>query len=361
MSFTLEEKAYIWLTLADRTSQKRRFKLLNLADNAADLFQNIEEHRGYIVATYGEEYYSNLIKYRDIELIDKFTNDNGRLGVQIVTLASEEYPEQLKDLYIPPIVLFCLGDVSLLETNCISVVGTRNMTRYGFDVTEKFCKSFVDAGLTVVSGLARGVDSTAHRTTLANSGKTIAVSPCGLDKVYPSENKDLFAKIAEKGLVVTEYPLGTGVKQYTFTERNRIISGLSRAVFISEAGFPSGSLITANNAIEQGRDLFVVPGNIYSKQSAGCNKLIKELQGAMVTEPNDILSALDLKLDKKETNGEQLTIEEAMIVNLLEKGDLHFEQLLSSCKLQVNELNTILLKLELAGIVKRLPGNYFGL
>lgn len=361
MSFTLEEKAYIWLSLADRTVGKRRLNLMELEDNVALLFQNIEKHKEYIVGAHGEKYYSNLIEYHDIDLIDKFIGDNSRLGIQIVTIASEEYPDMLRELYLPPIVLYCLGDVSLLKADCIGVVGTRNMSRYGLDVTENFCKSFVDAGLTVVSGLARGVDSTAHRTVLASSGKTIAVSPCGLDKIYPSENKDLFARIVDKGLVVTEYPLGTGVKQYTFTERNRIISGLSRAVFISEAGVPSGSLITANNAIEQGRDLFVVPGNIYSKQSAGCNKLIKELQGTMVTEPNDVLSALNIKLDAKETTNEQLTIEEAMIINLLDKGDLHFEQILSACKLQVNELNTILLKLELVGIIKRLPGNYFGL
>lgn len=364
MNYSLEDKGYIWMCLADRTSIVRRNKILSLEPSAELLFKNIANYRTAITDAYGAEYYNNLIKYHDIDLINSFIEENNKLEVEIITLSNERYPEQLRNIAIPPTVLFCKGDLSLLGSRIIGVVGTRGITRYGIDVTEKFTKAFVDAGLTIVSGLARGVDATSHKTALTSGGKTIAVSPCGIDRIYPVENRDLFERIIDNGLIVTEYVLGTSVKQYTFTERNRIISGLAEAVFISEAGCPSGSLITANNAIEQGKELFVVPGNIYSKQSVGCNKLIKELQGAMVTCPEDVLNALGfdttpdaLKKDKHT----QLTIEEATIINLLEKEDQHFEVLVSKSGLSVSELNAILLKLEVVGIIKRLPGNYFGM
>lgn len=364
MNYTLDDKGYIWMCLADRTSIKRRNKILSLEPSAELLFKNIANYRTAITEAYGAEYYNNLIKYHDLDLINSFIEENNKLDVKIITLSNKRYPDQLRNIPIPPSVLFCKGDLSLLDSRIIAVVGTRSITRYGIDVTEKFTKAFTEAGLTIVSGLARGVDATSHKTALSAGGKTIAVSPCGLDRIYPIENRDLFERIVDNGLIVTEYVLGTSVKQYTFTERNRIISGLAEAVFISEAGCPSGSLITANNAVEQGRELFVVPGNIYNKQSVGCNKLIKELQGAMVTYPEDVLGVLGfdttpdvLKKDKQT----QLTIEEATVINLLENEEQHFEVLVSKSGLSVSELNAILLKLEVAGIVKRLPGNYFGI
>lgn len=361
MNYTFEDKAYLWLTLADRTSLGRRNNILKLESSVETLFKTVETHRETIVRAHGEEYYSNLIKYRDLDLINDFIDENNKRNILILTPANENYPDSLRNIDAPPTALFCLGDSSLLKSRAIAVVGTRSITRYGVDVTENFTKEFVSVGLTVVSGLANGVDSVAHRTVLSEGGKTVAVSPAGLDKVYPAVNRDLFNQIAEKGLVVSEYVFGTGVKQYTFVERNRLISGLAEAVFIPEAGFPSGSLITANDAIEQGKDLFVVPGNIYGKYSAGCNKLIKDLQGAMVTEPKDVLNALGFDSDLQPKKETQLTIEEASIINLLEKEDLHFETLLNKVGLSVKELNAILLKLELLGIIKRLPGNYFGL
>ncbi len=364
INYTLDDKSYIWMCLADRTSIKRRNKILALEPSAELLFKNIANYRSAITEAYGADYYNNLSKYHDLELIDRFIEENNKLGVDIITLSNDRYPDQLRNIAIPPTVLFCKGDLSLLDSRIIAVVGTRSITRYGIDVTEKLTKAFTEAGLTIVSGLARGVDATSHKTALSAGGKTIAVSPCGLDRIYPIENRDLFERIIDNGLIVTEYVLGTSVKQYTFTERNRIISGLAEAVFISEAGCPSGSLITANNAVEQGRELFVVPGNIYNKQSVGCNKLIKELQGAMVTCPEDVLGVLGfdttpdvLKKDKQT----QLTIEEATVINLLENEEQHFEVLVSKSGLSVSELNAILLKLEVAGIVKRLPGNYFGI
>lgn len=361
MDYTFEDKAYLWLTLADRTSIGRRNKILNLENSVIELFNNIGAHRERIVASHGAEYYDNLLKYHDLDLINGFIDENNKRDIVILTPANDRYPDNLRNIDVPPTALFCLGDLSLLSSRAIAVVGTRKITRYGVDVTENFTKEFARAGLTVISGLAVGADSVSHRSALAENGKTIAVSPCGLDKVYPAENRELFKQIVDRGLVVSEYVLGTGVKQYTFVERNRLISGLAEAVFIPEAGLPSGSLITASNAVEQGKDLFVVPGNIYSKSSVGTNKLIKDLQGAMVTDPKDVLQAMGVDYEETPKKETQLTIEEASIINLLEKEELHFETILSKVGLSVKELNAILLKLELLGIIKRLPGNYFGL
>jgi DNA processing protein len=188
----------------------------------------------------------------------------------------------------------------------------------------------------------------------------VGVMPCGLDRVYPAENKQLFAEIAEKGLLVSEYPLGTTVQQYTFVERNRIISALSMGVLVTEAGEKSGALLTVNHALEQAKDVFAVPGNIYSKASQGVNNLLKSMQGAMVTSAYDILEYYHVAIDKGPACDIQLDIVESQIMDAVEEGDKHIEQLMALTKMTVSELTPILTKLELMGLVKKLGGNYFG-
>ena len=354
------QKAYIWLSLTPKMTPVRRQKLMEYSPELDELYLNFESHRADVVALLDQEVYDLLLKTILLRRVDKELEGLQKIGAVALTMADEDYPQVLREIAQPPMALYCKGDLTLLEGRNIAVVGTRNITRYGRDVTENIVADLVTHGFCIVSGLARGVDTVAHRTALSYDKLTVGVLPCGLDKVYPAENKDLFREIAEKGLLVSEYPLGTTVQQFTFVERNRIISALAMGVLVTEAGEKSGALITANHAIEQGHDVFAVPGNIYSKASVGANNLLKSMQGAMVTSAYDILENYQIAVDQGTPCDIQLDIVEAQILEALEDEDRHIEELMALTHLTVSELTPVLTKLELMGLVKKLSGNYFG-
>jgi DNA processing protein len=209
-------------------------------------------------------------------------------GAQLITLGDACYPESLRRIFDPPPVLFARGRAELLSSVCIAVVGTRHPTPYGVAATEKLAGDLARAGITITSGMARGIDTTAHKAALAAEGTTISVLGCGVDVVYPSENRKLAAEIAAKGLIVSEFPMEATAFPQNFPIRNRIISGLSCGILVVEGAQYSGSAITARLAIDQGREVFAVPGNITSKMSWGPNLLIK--QGAkLVQDWNDVV------------------------------------------------------------------------
>ncbi len=301
--------------------------------------------------------------YRDYSHADVTIEEMNKKGIVAVTVLSDLYPAVLKDIYDPPQVLYCRGDLSLLgeDVERLAVVGTRRITRYGKDVTREFVSAFAKAGICVVSGLARGVDSAAHKAALEEGGKTVAVLGCGPDVVYPSENAELYDEIVSKGLVISEYPPGTPPHAFRFPERNRIISGISKGVLVTEAGAGSGSMITADCAIEQGRDLYVVPGNIFSESSRGCNDKIKELQAAAVTCPEDIIGTREQRADR-ESLAVQLTLDQARIISFLEECEsAHFSELLEKSGLGVNELTALLSEMEIYGFINKLGGNYYSI
>src|SRR5262245_27219948 len=214
-----------------------------------------------------------------------------RCGAVAVTIGDPRYPPRLRDIFDPPVLLFARGRVELLHTLGLGVVGTRQPTPYGLAVAERLSGDLAHAGLTITSGLARGIDTAAHKGTLARGGDTIAVLGCGVDIIYPSENKKLMAEIASKGLVISEFPMGATAFPQNFPIRNRIISGMSLGVLVVEGAQYSGSAITAKLAMDQGREVFAVPGNITSKLSWGPNLLIK--QGArLIQDWNDVVSEL---------------------------------------------------------------------
>jgi DNA processing protein len=212
-------------------------------------------------------------------------------GAQLIPLGDARYPEPLRRIYDPPPVLFARGDVGLLSSICIGVVGTRHPTPYGVAAAERLAGDLARAGLTITSGMARGIDTAAHKSCLAAGGATIAVLGCGVDVVYPSENRKLAAEIAAKGTILSEFPMGSVAFPQNFPIRNRVISGLSTGLLVVEGAQYSGSAITARLAIDQGREVFAVPGNITSKMSWGPNLLIK--QGAkLVQDWNDVVVEL---------------------------------------------------------------------
>ncbi|GHV02830.1 DNA polymerase [Clostridia bacterium] len=280
--------------------------------------------------------------------------------IVILDKTHRDFPD-FQVLHDPPERLYCLGDVSLLKTNCIAVVGTRRMTRYGRDVTETLTADCVRNGLTVVSGMARGVDTVAHETALAKGGGTVAVLGSGFDHIYPAENADLFRRIAEKGLVLTEYEPGMPPLKHQFPARNRIIAALSLGVLVTEAGEKSGALITAYDALDQGREVFAVPGGIFSPESAGTNRLIRAGHAHMVTSGADIFRALGQDYVKNEKiTALQLDIEQEKVLNIVCKdGPLHLNGLIEKTGIELQRLNSLLFTMELSGVIEKLPGNFY--
>ena len=224
--------------------------------------------------------------------LDKYIEYMNKNNIGIITIYDKEYPDKLKNIYDPPISLYIKGDKTILGNSSISIIGCRKCTRYGESVSEKFAYNLSLNNINIVSGLARGIDTYAHMGALAAKGKTVAVVGNGLDSIYPPENRAVFEKIIEAGgAVISEYVIGTKPLAKNFPERNRIISGISNGIVVVEAKEKSGTLITVDFGLEQGRDIYVIPGNIDSPNSYGTNRLIKE--GAkLVTTPEEILEDL---------------------------------------------------------------------
>ncbi|MDE6210433.1 MAG: DNA-processing protein DprA [Clostridia bacterium] len=298
--------------------------------------------------------------YDDYTVADNMIAKMEKLGIKVLTIIDEDYPNTLKEIYDPPYTLYYQGDRNLFNSkDLLAVVGTRRVSAYGKNIMQNFAPAFIKSGFKIISGLARGVDSIGHRISLENNSPTVAVVANGLDICYPPENADMQRKIAENGLVISEYPMGAKPLQFHFPERNRIISALSQGVFIPEAGDKSGSLITADYAIEQGRDLFVVPGNIFSPQSAGCNKKIRELQAIITLTPEDVIDALGKTANKNHAEAIQLDFASQTIVDILKDGALHFDEILEKSSMNIAELSSILSQLEILGVIRKLQGNNF--
>ncbi len=282
-------------------------------------------------------------------------------NIKILTIYDRGYPQNLKEIAQPPVMLFALGDLSLLEDKILAVVGTRKPSHYGVYATKKLVCQLVDYGFTIVSGLAKGIDSLAHSLTLDNSGRTIAVLGCGIDIIYPQEHRDLYKAIVREGLIISEYPPGEGARPAYFPLRNRIISGLSYGTLVVEASLKSGTLITAQASLEQSREVFAIPGPISSINSVGTNHLIK--QGAKLVQTiDDIIEEftyLDLRSSEKEKEIIKLTANEQKIYNalLIETADI--DRLLIKTKLDFNEIYQYLLTMQLKGLIVKLPGGRY--
>ncbi|MDR1304109.1 MAG: DNA-processing protein DprA [Verrucomicrobiales bacterium] len=289
----------------------------------------------------------------------------GELNISVLDCADERYPRQLAEIYDPPLVLYYKGDLAAASRRGISVVGSRRTSPYGLETAKKLSYQTAYAGLPVTSGLARGIDTAAHQGALAARGRTIAVLGCSLDLMYPPENQALADALVEHGgLLVSEFPLGTPPDKRTFPMRNRIVSGLSGGVLVIEAGEHSGALITARMAVEQGRQVFAVPGRIDHLQSKGCHRLIKE--GAKLVESvDDILAEFEFLLPKSAISAPRrplpadLTDEERLIMETLGVEETHLDELTRKCGLPSARMSSTLLRLEMRRLARQLPGKYF--
>jgi DNA processing protein len=286
-------------------------------------------------------------------------------GNAILTLADAAYPRRLLDTPDPPTVLYVKGRVALLNAPAIAIVGSRNATPQGEANAEAFAAALAEAGLTIISGMALGIDAAAHRGGLRGKGSTIAVIGTGIDRIYPARNQSLAHQIAEKGALVSEFPLGAPALRENFPRRNRIISGLARGCLVAEAAERSGSLITARLAGEQGRDVFAIPGSIHSPLSKGCHKLIK--QGAkLVDDARDILEELGLPAAETAETAEAPPdaapppdAEAAKLLACLGYDACDMDGLSQRSGLTAEKLYALLLRMELDGRIAALPGGRF--
>lgn len=293
-----------------------------------------------------------LLSFDEQEFERRIEDEFFKFGISAVTYVSADYPEKLKVISDPPLVLYTKGDVSLLSKKSISIVGTRTPSEYGKLVCEKFTKELSQAGLVTVSGLAFGIDTIVAESTLEVGGKTIAVLGGGLDSIYPVSNTNLAKKVETNGLLVSEYRIGMKPMAYSFVNRNRIVSALSLGTLIVEAGKKSGTMTTARFAIEQSRELFVVPGNIYSKTSEGTNNLIDEMPDTFTISPDRILFRLKIKKKNKPTSSHQVGFEDNAILSALSSGEMSFDELSEKVKMKPSELSSELIKMEMFGLIK---------
>lgn len=311
---------------------------------------------------------SAILAFDGWSAVDDEVGRASEAGVAIIGLEDESYPARLREIYDAPPILYVKGALTEQDGRAVAVVGSRNSSRYGLICAETIARGLAARGITVVSGMARGVDSAAHVGALRQQGRTIAVLGSGIDVIYPAENRPLFAEIAERGAVISEFPFGTEPEMTNFPRRNRIISGISLGVVIAEASPNSGALITAKLALEQNREVFAVPGNITSMRSRGTHTLIRE--GAKLVESaEDVIEELAFALGgaaprASDTRGvlslpADLSATERTVLSCIENGPVSIEAIIEGSGFRSQDVLTILLDLELRGLVKQISGNNF--
>ena len=322
----------------------------------------------------------NILNFSKDKFLETEYNLMRKHIVDVITLWDEAYPDSLKEIADAPLVLYVKGSLEIQEALSIAIVGSRKASFYGSSVAQKFGGQFADLGFTLVSGMARGIDTAVHHGVLNAKGKTIAVLGCGLKHVYPAENKKLLESIVQSGAVLSEFPMQMEPLAYNFPRRNRLISGLSLGVIVVEAAQRSGALITADFALEQGREVFAIPGRIDQASAYGTNNLIK--QGAkLITCVEDVLEDLqprlldhlhkdnDLKSDKVKKRAQSLSPrldvkklnlskEEEAILGKIHDRPVHIDELTRSCQ-ETIPVMSVLLQLELKKLIKQLPGKLF--
>jgi len=290
----------------------------------------------------------------------------GELGLRIIALGDPGYPYNLEEIYDPPIVLYVKGVLALQDKLSLAIVGSRTASFYGLSSAEKFAYELALRGCTIVSGMARGIDTYAHRGALKAKGRTIAVMGSGFKHIYPPENKSLLEEISASGAVISEFPINAEPLKQNFPRRNRVISGLACGVLVVEASANSGALITADFALEQGRDVFALPGKIDSDNSFGTNGLIK--QGAKLVscleDITDELSILDnyvpVQSSKKEASAKlDIAQGEALLYNLISHVPVMLDEIIEKSQLHIADISTALLGLQVKKLIKELPGKQF--
>lgn len=355
-----ENKIYaVWLNSVNGVGPKLFKKLVDYFETPKNVYNSGEEEIKYVVNN--KKISNNIIlqkKQNPYLYIERLLKEK----INVYMLTEDDYPKMLKEIYDAPTIIYVKGNLKKSDDIALAMVGSRNATAYGRYMANELSYNIAKHGITVVSGLARGIDSSSHIGALKANGRTIAVLGSGINVIYPVDNRKLYYEIIENGAIISEYPLDMGPVAGNFPARNRIISGLSLGVVVVEAGIKSGSLITAKFALEQGRDVFAVPGSILSAYSKGTNKLIKD--GAkLVTDVNDILEEYNFREDIKIRINDQiintLDSDERKLYNLILNSPRSIDEIISILKYPISKVNYLLSSLILKGLITRLPGNRY--
>lgn len=283
-------------------------------------------------------------------------------GARILTLADDAYPRLLRQIQSPPPVLYVKGRLEPADETSIGVVGTRRSTRYGREMADRLSSGLAVAGVTVISGLARGIDGIAHNAALENGGRTLAVLGSGVDQVYPPEHRKMSERIVEQGALVSEFPLGTRPEARNFPIRNRLISGMSFGILVVEAPRQSGALITSSFAADQGRTVFAVPGSALSTSSEGCHELLRN-GAALAAEVDDILAELNLERRQAALESRQMlpaaSDDERQILEMISREPRHIDEIAIDTGITISELSALLLQMQLKGLVRDAGGQHY--
>ena len=357
---SLDEIAIIYLDSLG-LSYKKMQQCLHILGEPKNLFD--EKYHKKLAGIVESRDLERVVKLQS-EKIEKYVlSDLEKYSIFAITIVSPLYPTNLKNISDPPFVLYTIGDIGVLSNKYrrLGIVGTRTPSNYGREVANSWTEDIARAGVVTVSGLSYGIDTCCAESTLKVGGKTIAVLAGGLDSIYPSQNANLAKKIVDSGLLISEYRPHVRPRQYSFIARNRIISGLSAGTLVVEAGIKSGATSTAMFAVEQGRDLFVVPGNITSPQSAGTNDLIREMPDCFTISSKEILQKFGISVTKKQKTQVALSSIGEQICNLLGLGEMYFDDICSKLNLSAQEVSSELTLLEIVGKVNKNSGNVYSL
>lgn len=367
---------WLWLTTKRGFFAPKITKLFERFETIEDIYFSKSYNNIYGIS---EREISRLYD-KDLSKAKSVLEKTAKLNVNIITIDDENYPQLLSNIPDPPYVLYIKGNLLELDTLLtIGVVGTRLSSEYGNTVTERICRDLALSGVVTISGMARGIDSAGAWATTDAGGTAVGVIGSGIDIVYPSENIELIKAITENGCIITEYPPGTPPYRSNFPLRNRIIAGLSRGVLVTEAPENSGSLITAKYALENNRDIFAVPRNITEKGFLGTNMLIQQ-DAKLINNAEDIICEYPyaVKIPPKTSRApvaaaapkavtidndkyDKLNEKEKKVIGLLKKSDMQIDEISRELDISVSEVNTRLIKLEVSGLIKRLPGGVYQL
>lgn len=354
-------EALVAINMVGGLGSERLSRLLGFFDKPQDVLQAPVEKLQKVFGI-SEKLANRIHSFRSQDLVKEFKSVE-KLGLKIIALGAEDYPANLLNIPGSPLVLYVKGTLLAEDNLAISIVGSRQASFYGLSIAEKFAAELAAKGITIVSGMARGIDSHAHRGALKVKGRTIAVIGSGFNNIYPPENEELAHEIACSGAVISEFPIDAKPLKENFPRRNRIISGLSLGVLVVEAAKNSGAMITADFALEQNREVFALPGKIDFPQAFGTNKLIK--QGAkLVTSIDDILEEFPLEpvLSNSAPVQKECRLSDKVqegLYALIGEHPFSFDELVEKSNMAIPEISDILLRLQLRKLVKQLPGKQF--
>jgi DNA processing protein len=370
-------REFVALHLIDNLGAQRIRMLLQGVDHPQLIFR-LKRHELESIRGIGPKTADQIVTFNEWDEVDRVIEKTDRTGAEIMTYWDNDYPTLLREIFDPPILLWIKGNRKILDANSISIVGTRKAGDYGRRMASKFAMELVDYGLTIISGLAYGIDGVAHRATIKAGGKTVAVLGSGIDWIYPEDHKELASQIVETGgAVISEFPLGSAPEMGNFPVRNRIVSGMSLGTLVAESGIDGGSMITAKSALDQNREVFVIPHALGHPNSMGCNSLIKRGMGKLVQNVEDILGEIKAHIDpdnievepdttqavtEKFWKSEDLDELSIQICKMLEDNPLvHIDFLAEELEIDSHKLLPKLLELEMKGCVVQKAGKKFKL